>query len=563
LIVGDEAVPTVVGYTGDGGEGASCAWVFKKEHLALSEVAGILKRISDEKRESDRQGGKREHEFFIPSGSKILVGSYVHLRREGLEVYVSDFNNMVREVKNVTGDIGIEVLPVVPVCFEGIDKTGQELLGGLRMWVNWIGEKGGRPEVKELSRTAGRERGSDEVTILWRPSFLLLQSCQGGRTEIGGRGNTLVLLGGEREEWKVRGATPAKEIKRMMGWGGASEEGDEMETEGREEQKARETFENGILVEAEFAFAKAVGSFSRESAREGRFRGNYRFNLKEQMEQRAKLASVGNQSLANSDPVRLLVIGGSQMGRIGEEISKMGKETGQVRVDGQIKTFGMMNVTEITSALRELKVEGPEFDNIVMSGPGNSLVEHGVGECRGFKPERKVRVVTDIRKGTQELDISYHMTDPRKIAMSERRKLVDSVTRVWSEVRKTFPEADVTYMTMFPRFVVECCDTHMTRDDVVVTDGIRRDIDKDIVDGIQEQDRTASILQWWEVIGLKKDMTAEETRDLRVVDHDRVHLTKKANRDAAVFLCKRLVEPERTRLESGTAGGGMVKRARW
>jgi hypothetical protein len=563
LVIGDEAVPTVVGYTSGDGEGTGCAWVFKKEHLALSEVSGILKRINDDKRESDKMSGKREHDFFIPSGSKILVGSYVHLRREGLEGYVTDFNNMVREVKNITGDIGIEVLPVVPVCFEGLDKVGRDLLGGLRMWINWIGEKGGRVEIKELSNTAGRERGGDEVTFLWKPSFLLLQSCQGGRTEIGGRGNTLVMVGGEREEWKVKGATPAREIKRMMGWNGGVDETDEMETEGREEQMARETFDKGISVEAELAFAKAVGCFSRESAREGRFRGSYRFNLKEQMEQKAKLATQGQQTMVNRDPVRLLLIGGSQMGRIGAEISKVQKENGRVRVEDHIKTFGMIKVNEITSALRELKSGGKEFESVILSGPGNCLVEHGVGDGRGFNLERKVRVMTDRRKGTQELDISYHMTDPRKIAMCERRKVVDSVTKVWTEVRKTFPDAEVTYLTMFPRFVVECCDTHMTKDDVVVIDGIRRDVDKDIVDGIREQDRTASILQWWEVIGLNKDMTADETRDMRVVDTDGVHLTPKANGNAALFICKRLSELERTRVESGSIGGGVVKRARW
>ncbi len=115
------------------------------------------------------------------------MGSYVHLRREGLEGYVADFNNMIREVKGVTGDIGIEILPVVPGgCFEGLDKTGQELLGGLRMWVSWVSEKGGRSEIKELASTVGRERGSEEVTFMWKPAFLLLQSCQGGRSEIGG-----------------------------------------------------------------------------------------------------------------------------------------------------------------------------------------------------------------------------------------------------------------------------------------------------------------------------------------------------------------------------------------
>jgi hypothetical protein len=41
--------------------------------------------------------------FFPASGSKILVASYVHLRREGLDGYIADFNNMVRDVWGVTG----------------------------------------------------------------------------------------------------------------------------------------------------------------------------------------------------------------------------------------------------------------------------------------------------------------------------------------------------------------------------------------------------------------------------------------------------------------------------
>ncbi len=89
LVIGDEAVPSVVGYTGSGGGESSCGWVFKKEHLSLNEVAGILRRLNEEKKEADRAGGRREHEFFIPNGSKIMVGSYVHLRREGLEGYVA------------------------------------------------------------------------------------------------------------------------------------------------------------------------------------------------------------------------------------------------------------------------------------------------------------------------------------------------------------------------------------------------------------------------------------------------------------------------------------------
>jgi hypothetical protein len=161
---------------------------------------------------------------------------------------VADFNNMVREVKSVTGDIGIDVLPVVPVCYEGVDKLGQELLGGLRMWVNWISLKSGRIEIMELASTVRQERaGGEMMTFLWKPPSCCC-SPAGGRLEIGGKGNTLTLLGGEREEWKVRGALPAREIKRLMGWKGEFDQEGEMETERDDKQKARETFERGISV---------------------------------------------------------------------------------------------------------------------------------------------------------------------------------------------------------------------------------------------------------------------------------------------------------------------------
>jgi hypothetical protein len=107
LVIGDEATPTVVGYTAAGSTEDTCAWILKKEHLGLDEVGGMLRKINNEKWAFDRQRGKRMHEFFIPMGSKILVGSYVQLRREGLEGYIKSFNGMVTEVFGVTGDIGI------------------------------------------------------------------------------------------------------------------------------------------------------------------------------------------------------------------------------------------------------------------------------------------------------------------------------------------------------------------------------------------------------------------------------------------------------------------------
>jgi hypothetical protein len=86
---------------------------------------------------------------------------------EGLEGYVSDFNAMVKELRVVTGDSGIEVLPVAPVVYDGIDDVGKTLMAGVREWIKWIGDKSGRVEIGELSETGGREveEGGEERVI--------------------------------------------------------------------------------------------------------------------------------------------------------------------------------------------------------------------------------------------------------------------------------------------------------------------------------------------------------------------------------------------------------------
>ena len=81
-------MPSAVGFTSKGGK-VECSWVLKKEHLRLEEVAKLLGRINQEKKEWDRDCGRRGHDYFISNGSKVLVGSYTHLRKEGLEGYVT------------------------------------------------------------------------------------------------------------------------------------------------------------------------------------------------------------------------------------------------------------------------------------------------------------------------------------------------------------------------------------------------------------------------------------------------------------------------------------------
>ena len=85
------------------------------------------------------------------------MGSYTNLRREGLEGYISQFNNMVKDCWSLMGDIGVEVLPFVPVVYEGIDSMGGELLGGVKNWIEWISVQKGRELVVELAKTRGVE----------------------------------------------------------------------------------------------------------------------------------------------------------------------------------------------------------------------------------------------------------------------------------------------------------------------------------------------------------------------------------------------------------------------
>jgi hypothetical protein len=225
LIVGDEATPSTVGYTGkdrNNGRGDSCAWNLKFEHLGLEEVSSVLQKINLDKKAADREAGKREHDFFLANGSKILVSSYVHLRKEGIDGYISDFNSMVKKVQGVVGRAEIEILPVVPVVREGMDKVGRELVSMVREWVDWIGVVGERESVRRLSGTSGREceqQGEGRV-FMWKPSFQM--KVKDGKT---GKEGPLRLVGGERTETVVRAARESNEMEKQRGKEGRSRRG--------------------------------------------------------------------------------------------------------------------------------------------------------------------------------------------------------------------------------------------------------------------------------------------------------------------------------------------------
>jgi hypothetical protein len=398
MLVGDESVPTVEGYTKEGkieGQGDECVWVFKKEHMGLDEVSGVLRKINLDKRAADRQAGKRDHDFFLPNGSKLLVASYVHLRREGLDGYISDFIAMVRNVSGVTGRAAIEVLPVVPVVREGLDEVGRELITGVREWIRWISEKTERKSIEKLVWTGGREMSSVQgSTLIWRPSFLHRKTGGEDRKVDG-----LVMLTGDRIETRLHAAEGPREIERLK-----TGAGDKMETEsaGSENVNRNESEVNGISIEGEFAFTKAVGEFLKEEVREGGYKRNYVLNVKEQLRMRTLREDEDERKL------RVVLLGSSQLNRIGSEMEK--KNKGKIEIVDRVRLEGAEMCVNMEKAKRVLEEHGDEVDVVLVAGPGNSLVVHGKEGERGFAGEREVRIMKK-ENGEEDWSVRYHLTD--------------------------------------------------------------------------------------------------------------------------------------------------------
>ena len=108
-----------------------------------------------------------------------------------------------------------------------------------------------------------------------------------------------------------------------------------------------------------------------------------------------------------------------------------------------------------------------ELDIIVIGGLASSIMRYGPTSRRGFGPESKVEVGQG--EGGEELvmSIRYHLTEPAKITLSERMRLVSVVENLVELCRSQFPETKVVYIGMFPRHVEKCCalEGHMTEDD--------------------------------------------------------------------------------------------------
>ena len=531
LIIGDESVPSAVGHTRKG-EASSCTWIFKKEHLALEEVASTLNRLNEEKKEWDIRCGRRAHEFFIPNGSKILVASYTHLRKEGLEGYIGDFNNMVKDVWALTGDIGIEVLPCVPVVFENIDQVGEELLAGMRNWIEWISEVEGKEAVGELSRTGGEEIcWARTSTVIYRPSFVIMTPKGKKEGEVAAwrnRGNRLEVVRGERKEVELRHAATAKGIEKLM-----AAKGVKIDEEEEEEKEKRNSFRKGVSMEGEYCFAKAVSDYTRKARENGSYNGRQVGNVREQLAVRA--------ALEEKEVRKKLVffVGGSQIKRIGEKVVEMGGEVVEVGKVSSIK--GQWTREKVEKVRKELEECETVPDCIVIGGPGGSTIRHGPVGRRGFGPEMRMILTEGMREG--KIRIEYHLTEPVKISMLERSGVARLVELLVEQVAEILPLTQIWYLGPAPRHVVKCCEDrgHMQAEDVWVIEGQRRELDMEIERRITNR---CEIVKWYEAKGLEKEPEVEDIRRMRVVSEDGVHLTEDWCRSSAVHLCFRMGDNE-------------------
>jgi hypothetical protein len=98
------------------------------------------------------------------------------------------------------------------------------------------------------------------------------------------------------------------------------------------------------------------------------------------------------------------------------------------------------------------------------------------------------------------------------------------------------------HATMFPRFVERCCGDHMTDEDVWLVDGIRRDVNREVKEGLIDSGAGVELVDWWTLVGARNEMTVNEIRKFGMVDTDNVHLTRRMNRSAAAALMHRLLE---------------------
>ncbi len=155
------------------------------------------------------------------------------------------------------------------------------------------------------------------------------------------------------------------------------------------------------------------------------------------------------------------------------------------------------------------------------------------------------------------VSVEYHMTEPERVTLSEKRELIDMVVELFRRIGEGLPGIQLVYITMFPRHITRCCRQagHMTKEDSLVLNGYRKSVESDIVEELEESG--VQVLYWYDLLGWDSKPGVDELVCKDVVCSDGVHLTAKANAFAAVSLCCRIAEVE---LFVQSSGGSKKRR---
>jgi hypothetical protein len=327
-------------------------------------------------------------------------------------------------------------------------------------------------------------------------------------------------------------ASPAQELVRLVRGGQSKLEGEER----TEDEMRRSSFESGVSMEAEFAFAKAVEGFAKQSVKEGTYTGTYNLNLRDQMRLRVRKALLGEAR------VRILTIGASEVGRIRAEVKRM--SDGKAVLGEHIKIQGKLDRKESVRLESVLDRVNVCPDKVVIGGPGNSILESGRKGERGTGAERVVTVRKSREGGVESLNCEFHLKEPTKVTMCDRKTTAAAVGRIVTKCRELWPMTEIYYVGMFPRHVTRCCRdrTHMSDEDPGVIDRSRRDMEEEIRDELTRIGERVERVDWWKAAGMVENPTLDWVRQKRVVGLDGVHISQKYLRVVSAHILHRILD---------------------
>jgi hypothetical protein len=155
-----------------------------------------------------------------------------------------------------------------------------------------------------------------------------------------------------------------------------------------------------------------------------------------------------------------------------------------VEVEGWVKIKDRLDRVEMERVVDQVVENGKMADKVIVVGPGNSLFRHGSGEKRGFCPERTAKVQRNVNGDVTCVSVEYHMTEPQRVTLSDKRELVDVVVELFRRIGESLPGVQLMYVTMFHRFITRCCREpgHMMKEDSWGLNGYRKAVECDIVE---------------------------------------------------------------------------------